>query len=316
VNVTRQLQEDLSPGHYDLAVAITAAGDPPKFKADPVADYKNHLYFGWQQDDLVRATLIRMNSYLTRLIDRYFERARFLGLPVGRQRRYDEELKKVAVAISDAQPARKVAVQRWAHSRGIEETDIEVNLAVAQQTLRTLQEDQGLTEPFAALLETYFIPFTSTGSNSVTSALTGTNNKNQTFAAGFLSFESDHLRTRKIPFGDLSFGGRIGISPTETLVTVAGLTNASTGTPDNKPKAFLQNAFNWRLNVRVKMPLGRRSEASPLFSWGQNILVADTSAVGPAPPNTTTLFGGNTQMGHGFGRPAWNIEFIRTNYSG
>lgn len=103
----------------------------------------------------------------------------------------------MAVAISDAQPARKVAVQRWAHSRGLEETDIEVNLAVAQQTLRTLQEDQGLTEPFAALLETYFIPFTSTGSNSVTSALTGTNNKNQTFAAGFLSFESDHLRTRK-----------------------------------------------------------------------------------------------------------------------
>ena len=45
-----------------------------------------------------------------------------------------------------------------------------------------------------------------------------------------------------IQIGEMSIGGRVELLPVETLVTVSGT--------DSKPRAYLQNAFHWDLNVR------------------------------------------------------------------
>lgn len=309
LHAVQQLQEDLSVANYDTATFTTAAGAPAQFRADPVqVEFQDNLYFGWRKNDAVRDTLIRFHSSLDRLIDKSNSRrlarkhpmdliamgtpklsldfATAFAAPKNSCSSVEVDLQKV-----DANLLRNLCAQTYT-------TQVVSTLMVAQQGLQTIMEDQGLTEPFAALLETYFVPFSAAGSNGVPSALTATNQKNQTFAAGFLSFESDHFRAPNIPFSSLSFGGRIGISPRETLVTVNGLMDSS-GNPDTRPRAYLQNAFNWQLDTRGNFALGRRSEASLLFAWGQNILIADTNAVGPAAPNTTTLYG-NTQSGAWF----------------
>ena len=206
---------------------------------------------------------------------------------------------------------------------------IETNLSDAAAILNTLMENNGLTEPFSGLLETYLIPYSNAGSNAVPSALQGLNQSNQTFAAGFLSFESNHFRTRKVQAGEISVGGRVGVTPVQTLVSLSNDPNL-TATPAKPPvpKSYLQNAFEWSLNTRWSTHLGKRTLVAALASFGDNVLISGSQVVNPStvttmnPPaqqqaaaaaspapattvatnaTTTTPFGNHTQNGAWFG---------------
>ena len=239
-------------------------------------------YFGWSKAELYTDGILRINSNLSLLADRLFSSTKLLPVrPVGG--RLKNELKDARIANgADA---------------------IFRNLRVALYKLNTAMETAGLTEPFSGVFETYLIPYSSAGSNSVPSALSSLNQSTQTFAAGFLSFESTHFRSRNVAFGEISIGGRIGLSPVETLVSISS--------SPTQPNAYLQNAFNWNLNVRGTERLGSRMLFAGLLTFGQNILLTNSEVVTPAssggtksavPATTTAPFGNHTQSG------AWFVE--------
>jgi hypothetical protein len=232
--------------------------------------------------------LIRINENLDLLINRVYANKKYLGFTNGFKR-----LERIRAEYKDAygtrnpQNAAKHELAPAQEALRDEFTDsVRTNLSVSASTVRTAMENAGLSEPFSALLETYVVPFSSTGTDAVPSALNSTNQSSQTFAAGFLSFESDHYRTIN-GFGEVSIGGRIGVSPTETLVT---LSNAPT-----VPRAYLQNAFSWDLNVRGTTRMGSSVLLAGLFTFGQNILLSNSSVVTPGTssilPVTTSPYG-------------------------
>ena len=121
-------------------------------------------------------------------------------------------------------------------------------------------------------------------------------------AAGFLDFESEHFSAKQSRSLDVSFGGRFGIGPTQTLVKVSGL-KLPDGTVDNRVFTLFQNAFIWELNGRLNSRFGRKGEVSiPVFRYGETILLDDSVLVGPDKENTTTLVQNN------IGRNAWFWE--------
>jgi hypothetical protein len=223
------------------------------FEADP--------YFGWYQKELLDNVLVRMEYGLEILL---------------------ESLQRTLLG-------------RGALARALEKKDkhehyllAKTRLYAARSRLSQILEDRGLTEPFSAVLDTYIIPFAVTGSNRVPTALLGANSKNQTLASGTLAFESERFRDRRIRFADLSVGGRIGIAPTQTIVSIK---NGSVD--ENKPHTLLQNAFHWSFNCRGNIALSRKSEVAPFFAFGQTVLLEDSIAVGPDEGATAALFANN-----------------------
>lgn len=176
-----------------------------------------------------------------------------------------------------------------------------LNLRIAEGRVLRLMDQRGLLDPLSALLQTYVVAITNVGNTDVPSALTAVNQGNQVKAAGYLDFESEHFKARNGIFSnfDLSFGGRFGVTPEQTLVT---LTPPATTNP--KPVYTLfQNAFLWELNGRVGLPWGRRAEVSlPVFRFGQTILLDDSILVGPNSNQSTSLVPNNK------GRGAWYWE--------
>jgi hypothetical protein len=286
----------------------TSNGTTVVFNSNSELDPK---YFGWSQGDSHNDVLSRIGLNFSLLEDRIL--ARKHGLVFGAQggrlevewnhsesQDIDEEIPEKGVFREEVKRKRRV-------HRPFEESFAEIrgDLDATKPVLETALEDAGLTEPFSGLLETYLVPYSNAGNNSVPSALSSLNQSNQTFAAGFLSFESQHFRWRNVPLGEVSVGGRIGVLPVETLVSVSN-------DPNKKPNAYLQNAFDWNLNVRLSGRWGERMLATMLVSFGQNILLTNSSVLTPAAPsvsnnppsnntpaNTTSAFG-HSQSGATF----------------
>ncbi len=257
------------------------------------------FYFGWNKGDVYNDALVRISSNLSLLADRVYSNNHNFWPPIGHSARLTGETKRAALKLSIKGRTPLLPLDKEFVNYVV------TSLSDAHFALTTIMENNGLTEPFSGLLETYVVPYSTAGSNGVPSALSSLNQSNQTFAAGFLSFESDHFRPRVIQIGEMSIGGRVGLLPVETLVTVSGT--------DSKPRAYLQNAFHWDLNVRGSERWGSRTLVAALVSFGQNILLSNSSVITPATQspassaqtpaaaNTTSPFG-NTQSG------AWFFE--------
>ncbi len=220
-------------------------------------------YFGWNQGDIYDDTLQKIKGNLGVLMDRVYSNKKgwyFVPFSSRLRREWGYANPGNSMFHDYADPVKK-------------------NLAVADADLTSAMEDEGLTEPFSALLETYLIPYSSAGTNAVPSALNGLNTPTQSFAAGFLSFESSHFRAQN-GVGEMSIGGRIGVSPTETLVSLSSAPTA--------PKAYLQNSFNWSLNARGTARMGSSLLFAGLFTFGQNIILTNSSVVTPTTSSTTS----------------------------
>ena len=246
-------------------------------------------YFGWAKGASYVQTLTSVNSNLSQLIYRVYANALngLLSLPLGCCKRIQGE--------KNFYNKQGIKVQ-------IEVDSVKRTLNAAQAHLRRTLEDNGLTEPFSGLLETYLIPYSASGNNLVPTALTALNQNTQTFGAGFLSFESQHFQLKQSDAGELSLGGRVGVAPTQTLVNVSGTTG---------PRSYLQNAFNWDMNARLSSPIGSKTLFGLVYTFGQNVLLSQSSVITPAQnspapsgptgsASTTTPYGNHTQAAASF----------------
>lgn len=162
---------------------------------------------------------------------------------------------------------------------------------VKRSTLQSLVQhqmsDEGLSEPFAAVLDTS-AEITDTGTGNVPSA-TGSL---QPQAKGLITWESSHFGHQKaddetmsgsssVHHPDFSFGGQFGYAPVFTLVN---LTNASGAALSPKARPMFQQGFVWSIRPQLNVPLFQflhdqlSSELAVFGEVGETILTSSVTS--------------------------------------
>ena len=162
--------------------------------------------------------------------------------------------------------------------------------------LHRVMDNLRLREPFAAALDTG-LTITDAGNSTLPYAKPGTDK----IPYGMIDWESRHFfehgRT------DWSFGGRMGLLPTMTLVHRSDEKPTPVegkATPAWPMHPLFQNAFHWDVNGRLNVHAGDSSEVSFLARGGQSQLLSETEAIETTTPHVSTSL-----IDNGPARTAW-----------
>jgi len=283
-----------------LRDAVTGSTDPDKFIAISGVDFPKPPFLSFKAGDSMNTTILTYRRALAALQESLHS-TRILTMTKGNLR--SAALNKAATDVRYAKTKGTKSGTDPKKAKDDTNTDLEAALSsveVASGIVLQLMDQRNLLDPFNALLQTYIVAVVAAGNTQVPSALTTQVQTNQVKAAGFLNFESEHFHTNSNTGPDLSFGGRFGVGPVETLDTVAPAPQKPSPTG---VYTLHQNAFIWDLNARLNWRLGRKAELSlPMFRFGETILMDDSVSVS-AQPTTTAMPIANNR-----GKSAWFWE--------